>query len=57
MKRIVKEIINLDIGKVEEKVSLKKNTTYKVGGNALAFVYPNDIDSLIKLLKYLRNNK
>ena len=56
MKRIVKEIINLDIGKVEEKVSLKKNTTYKVGGNALAFVYPNDIDSLIKLLKYLRNN-
>ena len=56
MKRIVKEIINLDIGKVEENVSLKKHTTYKVGGNALAFVYPNDIDSLIELLKYLKNN-
>ena len=56
MKRIVKEIINLDIGKVEENVSLKKYTTYKVGGNALAFVYPNDIDSLIELLKYLKNN-
>ena len=56
MKRIVKEIINLDIGKVEENVSLKKHTTYKVGGNALAFVYPNDIESLIKLMKYLKNN-
>ena len=31
-------------------------TTYKVGGNAIALVCPTDVNNLIKLLTYLREN-
>ena len=56
MKSIINELKSMNIGTIKENVSLSKYTTYRVGGNALAFVYPSDIDSLKLLLKYLRDN-
>jgi UDP-N-acetylmuramate dehydrogenase len=53
---MVEKIKKLKIGKVVEKPIMKKYTTYKVGGEALALVYPDNIDSLIKLLKFLKEN-
>ena len=38
------------IGKYLENVSLKKFTTYKVGGDARIIVYPKDTKKLISLL-------
>ena len=46
----------LKIGEVKKAV-MKNFTTYKVGGKVLALVYPNDIKSLRKLIKYLESNK
>jgi len=54
MKEIIKELKSMNIGKVEIDVPLSKHTTYKVGGVAKAFVYPKDIDSLILVLKLLK---
>lgn len=56
MKEVIKEIEKLGIGKVEKDVFLSKYTTYKTGGLAKAIVYPKDVESLIKLLKYLKSN-
>ena len=56
MKEVIKEIEKLGIGKVEKDVFLSKYTTYKTGGLARAIVYPKDVESLIKLLKYLKSN-
>jgi len=53
---IVEELKKLNIGEVLENVSLKKYTTYHIGGHAVALVYPNDVDGLIDLIKFLRNN-
>ena len=44
------------IGKYLENVSLKKFTTYKVGGDARIIVYPKDTKKLISLLKYVNSN-
>ena len=57
MDDFVQKIKDLDIGRIEENVSLKKYTTYKVGGNARCIAYPNDASSLIKLIKYLKSKK
>ena len=54
---IVEEIEKLNIGDVIENPSLKKYTTYKAGGNALAIVIPDDTKGLITLLKFLRKKK
>ena len=56
MKDIIEKLKKMNIGTVEENVSLKNHTTYKVGGNASAFVYPKDINSLIEVLKYLKES-
>ncbi len=53
---IIEEIKKLDVGEVLENVDIKKYTTYRVGGNALGMVYPNDTYSLIKLLGFLNSN-
>ena len=53
---IVEELKKLNIGEVLENVSLKKYTTYHIGGHAVALVYPNDVYGLIELIKFLRNN-
>ena len=56
MKEHIQEIKRMDIGKVIENVPLREHTTYKVGGNAKCFVYPQDTKKLIKLLKYINKN-
>ena len=53
---IVEELKKLNIGEVLENVSLKKYTTYHIGGHAVALVYPNDVYGLIDLIKFLKNN-
>ncbi len=53
---IIKEIENLNIGEVVSNASLKDYTTYKLEGNINCVVIPDDVNSLIKLLKYLRDN-
>lgn len=44
-------------GKVEKYPSMKKYTTYKIGGNALALVSPRNEKALLSLLQYLKMNK
>lgn len=48
-------LIKLNIGEVKD-VLLKEYSTYKVGGHSL-MVFINSTNSLIKLLKYLNNNR
>ena len=40
--------------KIEESLSL--HTSYKIGGLCSYFVYPSDIDKLMKLIKFLKDN-
>ena len=47
----------LKVGKVVNNPKMSDYTTYKVGGKALALVYPNDVEDLIKLINYLKENK
>ncbi len=57
MNKLVEMIKENNIGKVEENVSLKKYTTYRVGGIARYVVYPKNVSKLISLIKYLKNFK
>lgn len=57
MKDIIEMIKKSGIGKIEENISLKKYTTYRVGGVARCVVYPKNVESLIKLLKILKSGK
>ena len=54
MNDIIEEIKIMDIGKMEENVSLKHYTTYRAGGNARCIVYPKSIKALSTLLSYLK---
>jgi len=54
---IVKNIIDLNIGEVISDINLKDYTTYKLEGDGLCVVSPDDVNCLIKLLKYLKDNK
>ena len=56
MNDTIEKIKKLNLGKVEEKVSLKKYTTYCVGGIARAIVYPKNTTALVRLLKLLRGD-
>ena len=53
----IDEIKKLKLGKLIEDVDLKKYTTYKIGGIAKLLVIPDNVDCLIKLLKYIETNK
>ena len=53
---IIKEIKELQVGKVLEDYTLKEHTTYKVGGKAICAVVPEDEKKLITLLSYLKEN-
>lgn len=55
MKEKIATIKDLNIGKVEENANLSKYTTYKVGGVCSLIVFPKNLDSLITLIKYLKN--
>ena len=53
---MIEKLKKLKVGKVVSNPKMSDYTTYKVGGNALAIIYPTDINSLIELLKYLDKN-
>lgn len=53
---IIEDIKKLNVGEVLENIDLKKHNTYHIGGTGLGLVYPNDIYSLIELLRYLKDN-
>ena len=57
MEEIIEKIKGLEVGKVEENVSLKKYTTYRVGGIARCIVYPKSTNSLVKLIRFLKREK
>lgn len=52
---MLEKIKNLNIGRVEENVSLKKYNTYRVGGVARCIVYPKNVASLILLISFLKS--
>ena len=56
MKNLINYIKNNNIGKYDENESIKKLTSYKVGGKAKVVVYPKDEEKLIELITYLKNN-
>ncbi len=56
MKELEKYISKNKIGKIEKNVSLKKKTSYKAGGTARIIVTPKNIDKLIELLRYIKEN-
>ena len=57
MNDIIEEIKLLDVGKMEENVSLKKYTTYCCGGNARCIIYPKNVKSLSNLLSFLKERR
>lgn len=57
MQEVVQFIKDHNIGKFETNYSIKKLTTYKVGGNTKVLVYPKDTERLILLLKVLKRKK
>ncbi len=54
--KIINDIKKLKIGHILENIDIKEYTTFKAGGKALALVYPDNIEGLIKLLTYLKTN-
>ena len=54
MRKVLEVIESENLGKYEEDVSLKKYTTYNVGGKASVIVYPKNVDCLTKLLKVIK---
>ncbi len=54
MNKWINELKSLNIGKIETNISLKKYTTYKVGGKAACVVYPKNITMLVKLMKFIK---
>lgn len=53
---IIEELKKLSVGSVIESANLKKYTTYHAGGIATAIVTPDDEYSLIKLIRFLKDN-
>lgn len=53
MKELIQKIKRDNIGKIEEDISLKKYTTYKVGGRAKYVVYPKTVEKLVLLMRIL----
>jgi UDP-N-acetylmuramate dehydrogenase len=47
----------LNFGNVIPKPLMSRYTTYRVGGEALAIVSPYNTEELVKLIKYLKDNK
>lgn len=53
---MIEDLKRLQIGKIIENPLMKNYTTYKVGGPALCMAFPKNIESLIKLIKYIKKN-
>lgn len=56
MEKIINDIKNMKIGKIKRDVDLAQYTTYKLSGKASLVVYPSNIDNLIKLMQYIKEN-
>ncbi len=54
---MIEKLKKLDVGLVKENIDVKNLTTFKVSSIAKALVIPNDLDSLITLLKFLKSEK
>ncbi len=54
MNEFIKEIKKLNIGKLEKDISIKRLTTYKVGGVARVLIYPKNESKLVILLKLIK---
>ena len=52
----INDIKKLKVGKVIENINLKNYTTYKVGGTGRVLVIPDNVNKLIKLIEYIKNN-
>lgn len=52
---ILKDLVDLNIGKILKDEPMKNHTTFEVGGPADIFIEPKDEESLIKLMAYLRD--
>lgn len=46
----------LRVGKIIYNEPMSKHTTYKIGGNVFCIVYPNNIENLTKLMKFIKEN-
>lgn len=53
---IVSKIKKMRIGKILENEPMSKHSTFKVGGN-VTIAYPKNIEKLIVLIKFLKENK
>ncbi len=53
---IIKDLKSLKCGQVIKDVLLSKYTTYRLDEKALCLVTPNNLNDLIKLIKYLKDN-
>ncbi|MFI3307988.1 MAG: UDP-N-acetylmuramate dehydrogenase [Mycoplasmatota bacterium] len=53
---IISDLKKLKVGKVVENAKLNELNTYKIGKTVDCVVYPKNINSLIKLMKYLKQN-
>lgn len=56
MKEVINFIKKNNIGTLLKNVSLKKYTSYKIGGTAKVMIYPKNIDKLILLLNKLNKD-
>lgn len=54
---MIEEVKKLKCGEIIENADMSKYTTYKAGGLARLMVFPKNINNLIKLLKYIQENK
>lgn len=52
---ILKDLVDLNIGKILKDEPMKNHTTFEVGGPADIFIEPKDEEALIKLMAYLRD--
>ena len=56
MQGLIDLIEKKSLGTYKENVSLKTLTTYKTGGNVRLLVFPNNVESLKEIIKYIKEN-
>ena len=56
MQNLIRLIKDESLGTFKENVSLKSLTTYKTGGNARLLFFPNSVESLKQILKYIKEH-
>ena len=56
MDTFFKEVEEREIGRIVYDAPLSKYTTYKVGGNARAIIYPKGRRELVELCKLIKAN-